>query len=881
MSKRVVLLLFMFGTVPLLILGLIFFLSFFNIQKNNITQLHQELSQRISSQISAKLKKLEGQVQLIGKIPIFDVDHVQEMEQAAMTLLDESLEYDTITVIDQNGIERLKVSRYYTFRPFELKTHKKDPNLLKTLDGQISYGPVTISKFSKFPTITLNAPILDKAGRINGTLAVGLNISKIWQLISAQQLGKNRYAYITDANGVLIAYEEISSVLQKKDLRHIKGVNDFISKKTEEQIYDGLEDLPVIGSHAVVDPTGWGIFVETPVKIAFKNFYILSGTILLLTFITIFAAIFFGYRFSMKTIVQPIRLLQKEADNIAKGNSKGSLPTGEDELGQLAASFNQMVNDLGKTTVSRDILIQEADERKRAQKRLRDSEEKLRNIVENSTNLFYSHTIHHQLLYVSPQSRELLQCEPEEAMVRWTQFVEDTPVNRAGFKITEKAILTGERQPPYELEITGLKGGKKIVEVREAPILENGSTIAIVGSLTDITDRKQAEEENALLQSQLIHAQKMKSIGTLSGGVAHEFNNILSIILGNAEFGLDDISQNHPIHELLSDIKEASLRGRDVVRQLLHFSRKSSQKKKPLDLGMVVEDSVRFLRASTPANIRFLAHYENHCPPVAGNQTQIHQLIINLCNNAAHAMKEKGGLLEIRVETKQVRERLIFADQILPPGEYVILTLSDTGEGIPHEIIDNIFDPFFTTKDIDKGSGMGLAVVYGIIKEHRGFIMMESRIGKGTLVKCYFPPTRTLSPPKSEAVHEALQGTEHILVLDDEVSIATMTGNILRKLGYTVDIKTDPVDAFVTFQSKPGRFDLVITDMTMPNMTGTSFVQKIRTVKKEIPVIICTGHSPLIDEKKAAKLQIDDLLAKPVEKDILARVVRKVLDKSK
>jgi PAS domain S-box-containing protein len=879
MSKRVIRLLFLFGTVPLLLLCVFFFISFFNIQKANTIQVQHELTQRISTQISANLKKLEAQVALVGKASLPDIAQTQQLEHIASLLLDESLEYDTITVMDRSGSERVKISRYYTFRPFELGTRKNDQAFQETMNGTITYSSVGISPFSKFPTVTLNAPVMDTTGTIAGVLAADLNISKIWHLISDRQIGKGRNAYITDAQGILIAYKDLSSVLSKKNLQHIKCVNDFVHQnKKGTHFFTGLESVSVIGAHSVIEPTGWGVFVETPIKNAFKNFYILSGIFLALSFITLFAAIFFGFRFSVRTIVQPVRMLQKEADNIARGNSNGKLPVADDELGQLAESFNRMVLALNKTTVSRDLLIQEAEERKRTQKQLRDSEEKLRNIVENSTNLFYTHTADHTLTYVSPQCREFLQCEPEEAMTRWVEFATDNPINEAGVQITEEAIRTGKRQPPYELEIKGKLGAVKLVEVREAPILKNGRTVAIVGSLSDISDRKQAEKEKAELQSQLMHAQKMKSIGTLSGGVAHEFNNILSIILGNAEFAMDEISEDHPLHEYLLDIITASLRGRDVVRQLLHFCRKSSKRKEAVDLAMLTDEAIRFLRASIPANIRFMKNYTDNCTPIAANRTQIHQLLINLCNNASHAMEEHGGVLTIGIDQEEIVTRQVFAGQVLLPGQYVKLTVSDTGEGIAPEIIDNIFDPFFTTKDIDKGSGMGLSVVYGIIKDHDGFIRINSSTGEGTTVSCYFTPTRPDPLPDVPSSNLLGYGKEHILILDDEISIATMCAKSLEKLGYTVNIQTNPVEAFQQFQIQSDLFDLIIADMAMPNMTGTQFVQKVRSVRNDIPVIICTGHSPLIDETRAREMGINMLLTKPVERQKLAQAVRQVLD---
>ncbi len=293
---------------------------------------------------------------------------------------------------------------------------------------------------------------------------------------------------------------------------------------------------------------------------------------------------------------------------------------------------------------------------------------------------------------------------------------------------------------------------------------------------------------------------------------------------------------------------------------------------------MLTDEAIRFLRASIPANIRFMKNYTDNCTPIAANRTQIHQLLINLCNNASHAMEEHGGVLTIGIDQEEIVTRQVFAGQVLLPGQYVKLTVSDTGEGIAPEIIDNIFDPFFTTKDIDKGSGMGLSVVYGIIKDHDGFIRINSSTGEGTTVSCYFTPTRPDPLPDVPSSNLLGYGKEHILILDDEISIATMCAKSLEKLGYTVNIQTNPVEAFQQFQLQSDLFDLIIADMAMPNMTGTQFVQKVRSVRNDIPVIICTGHSPLIDETRAREMGINMLLTKPVERQKLAQAVRQVLD---
>jgi len=414
---------------------------------------------------------------------------------------------------------------------------------------------------------------------------------------------------------------------------------------------------------------------------------------------------------------------------------------------------------------------------------------------------------------------------------------------------------------------------RKIVLNRE----KNGLSKILV-SIIDVTNIVQAYQDKEKLESQLQQARKMESIGTLAGGIAHDFNNLLYMITGNAELALEDIPKWNPVHTCLEEIKNASLRATGIAGQLLNFSRKTDQELKPIDAIPVIKDALKFLRSTIPSNIEIRKHLPDTDVTILADPIKIHQVLMNICTNASQEMEETGGILEITVGNESLTEGSAIKYPDLTAGEYIILTVSDTGPGITPEIIDRIFDPYYTTKDVGKSSGMGLAVVLGIVKSHGGAITVDSQIGKGAIFTILFPMVAEKSVMKIKTPDEMSRGDETILFVDDEKSISDMVKMMLYRLGYTVDARTNPVEALELFKSKPDHFDMVITDMTMPQMTGVRLLEKLKDARPNIPVIICTGHSSLIDEDKAKDLEIAALVMKPIVMADIAKTIRQVLD---
>lgn len=391
---------------------------------------------------------------------------------------------------------------------------------------------------------------------------------------------------------------------------------------------------------------------------------------------------------------------------------------------------------------------------------------------------------------------------------------------------------------------------------------------------TDITEFKKIEEE-------LRQAHKMESIGTLAGGIAHEFNNILSIIIGNVELALSELEQKNPAFKNVEEVKKAGLRAKDIVRQLLSFSRKTEQNWKSLDIAPIVKDSLKLVSSSIPSSIEIRKDIPDSLPHILADQTQLHQVIINLCTNAFQAIEEPDeGILDIRLKKTVLAEKdERFTD--MPLGEYVELIITDNGSGIDPNLKNRIFDPYFTTKPIGEGTGMGLAIVHGIVQSHGGAIYVDSEPGKGSEFHIIFPVTQ--EPQKNndgdiQNIENDFSGQENILFVDDETAITDVVEQYLSSIGYHITTSNSPVEALAVFEKTPEKYDLVISDMTMPQMNGMKLSKKIKETRQDIPIIICTGNMSLIDDKSIGGTDISRLAIKPLTMPELAELIKETLN---
>jgi PAS domain S-box-containing protein len=394
---------------------------------------------------------------------------------------------------------------------------------------------------------------------------------------------------------------------------------------------------------------------------------------------------------------------------------------------------------------------------------------------------------------------------------------------------------------------------------------------------TDITDFKSLEQERHHTEAQLRQAQKMEAIGTLAGGIAHDFNNILSAILGYSELALDDALHDRASANYIREIIKAGARARDLVFQILTFSRQTETEAKPIQVQPIVKEALKLLRASLPSTIEIQTDIQSKAI-VEADPIQIHQVIMNLCTNAGHAMRPNGGTLKVELVEETLTNDFTDHYPAMLPGEYLKIAVRDTGPGIAPDIRDKIFDPYFTTKQKGEGTGMGLAVVQGIVQNCHGAITVGSSPGEGACFNVYLPIIQMAEPVQTQAHMAIPGGHEHILFVDDEPPLADLSKQILERMGYRVTIRTSSIEALELFKSNPESVDLVISDMTMPHMTGDILTIKLLAIRPDLPVIICTGYSEKITQEIIDRLKIRALIMKPIIRDELLLTVRQILD---
>lgn len=570
----------------------------------------------------------------------------------------------------------------------------------------------------------------------------------------------------------------------------------------------------------------------------------------------------------------PLSALQAGTERVARREFDRDVQvTGDDEFGDLARAFNTMSARLKEQFQEAEALHRELEA---ASEELRHREARLSAILETAADAVVTASEGGIIESFNRTAERVFGCERDAAVGGPVADLFATPLGSGPGGMPAAVADLGS--PMLQVLARRWDGTTFPAEVAHSRAVAGGHAVFTI-FIRDISERVRAAEERERLEAQLRHAQKMETIGTLAGGIAHDFNNILTPILGNIDLALRDVPDAHPLRPELEEVHQAALRARDLVRQILLFSRRSETHVGTMDLKPVAKEALKLVRASLPATIEIRSDIAATVPPVVGDPTQIHQVLMNLCTNAFHAMREHGGVLEVRLGLVPVSPRLVAIQPKLDADQAVCLTVRDTGDGMSAETVERLFEPFFTTKPPGEGTGLGMSIVHGIVTRHGGAITVASTPGEGTQFDVFLPVAEAARPAGAIAPRssEPLRGEGHILVVDDDIVVARLVARILSRYGYQVREVTAAGRAVELLRDPTLRCDLLITDQTMPGMTGLELAVRVRDLRPGLPVMLMTGYSELQSREDLAQRGLREVLMKPLEIEVLTAAVARVL----
>ncbi len=641
--------------------------------------------------------------------------------------------------------------------------------------------------------------------------------------------------------------------LEKQDF----GGNKIIKKKSVS-FSDHITDNRIIGE---VETIHTDYYIDKSIKAMVHRFISISLAVCIIIIILVFTI--------FNIVLRPLNDISKSLEQISQNDFNIHLIIKtKDEIGKLGLSINKTAQKLKENLTKRKL----------NEKALQKSEDKFRHIFE-SANVGKSLTLPNGKLQVNKAFSELLGYTQEEmSNMTWQELTPPEEIEAVSKRIAP--LLNNEQDSIRFTKRYIHKNGSHIWADVSTAIQRDADCkpLHFITTIVDITERRQAEAEREKLRVQLAQAQKMESIGHLAGGIAHDFNNILYPIIGFTQLSQNELPIDHPVQKSLTDILDGAKRASDLVKRILHFSRQKEPELKPTILQPVIKETLKLLRSTIPSNIDVTTNLYDGQDAVLCDSSEIHEIILNLCTNAYHAIAGNNGVIIVDLNQQNPPSNLD-----LSPGEYICLSVTDNGIGISDKIKDKIFEPYVTTKDIGKGTGLGLSVVYGIVKGCNGGIKFDSSPETGTTFKIFLPITDQIVDSQEKLSSKGITktGNEHVLFIDDEDSIVRLGISSLKKYGYEVTGFTDSSEALCKFKEDPKIFDLIITDMAMPNLIGSELSQKILEIRPDIPIIICSGYSDKLEKEKSMGLKVSAFLDKPLSIFDLVKKTREILDKQK
>ncbi len=721
--------------------------------------------------------------------------------------------------------------------------------------------------------VTCTAPFYDEKGIFLGVATGDIDLSRIQQIVSNIRFGITGQAFLLTRNGLFISGVDRSKVMQTRitsdsNTDYAALGKRIISEKKGIGFYRDQGDLKRV-FYAPLQETGWILCLsisEAEVNQPLHRLFLYTAAI---TVIILLITALLGIRIA-DSISRPIVNLNNRLTDLAREHlseereGEPILPATGYEIRTLTENFDRLSNKLRKYL----------EEQKKTATALRDSENKYREILNQMEEGYFEVDLSGNLLFFNPSLTKIIGYEPEEINGSNYRKFTDEIKGTAIYDKFNRVFTTGKSENLFDMEFIRKDGSRIQLEANAAPMIDSEGLIrGFRGTVRNVTERKKME-------GLLLQKQKLEAVGTLAGGIAHDFNNILSGIIGYSELCLKAVQDRPKVHHNMEQVLKAAERAKELVQQILTFSRKAGQEKKPVSLAYIAKEVVNFMRASLPTTIEIMPKIEVSSDIIMADPTQMHQVLMNLCTNAGHAMKETGGVLEIGLKEVDMDAVNLIHHPDLILGRYLELSVRDTGQGIPQENLVRIFEPYFTTKEKGEGTGLGLAVVHGIVKDHGGELSVYSEVGRGSIFRIYLPLMEKQAEGDRKLKEVVLRGKgETILFIDDEKMVADFSREMLEELGYKVVTETDPVAAIQIFKENSNKFDIVITDKTMPRLTGFDVIREIREVRADMPVVLCSGYQDKEDMEKLQARGINQFITKPARMSVLAKAIRAVLDK--